>query len=97
MRTFVFYLVAFLLLCAYIFSMQYIERGRQIESLETEKNALKGNISFMEKRLEKEHAETLAISERNKELEEAAKMDKSTFDWNYDISHSNVILRLRKN
>ena len=90
------YLTAFLLLCAYIFAQNYIERGRQINTLESENNALKANVTFMEKKLEKEHADTLAISERNKELEEAVKQDKS-FDWNADISNSPVIKQLQAN
>lgn len=58
-------------------------------------NALANN-KFLEKRIEKEHAETLAVSKRNAELEQAAKLDKS-FDWNADISHSIVIKRLQAN
>ena len=67
----------------------------KITSLTTQNSALKGNIQLMEKRLEKEHADTLAISERNKELEKAAAKDKAYFDWNADISNSAVIKQLQ--
>ena len=97
MKTFAIYLAVFILVVAIIFGFKYVERGKKITSLETENNALKGNISFMEKRIEKEHADTLAIGERYKKLEEATKMDKSTFDWNFPIGDSPVILSLRKN
>lgn len=55
------------------------------------------NTDFLIEQRRKDYENTLAISERNRQLEEAAKMDKSSFDWNYDISHSPVILRLQSN
>jgi hypothetical protein len=97
MKTFTIYLAVFILVVAIIFGFKYVERGKKIASLTTENNALKGNISFMEKRIEKEHADTLAISQRNKELEEAVKQEKSSFDWNADISNSPVIKQLQAN
>lgn len=69
---------------------------RKITAIETENNALRGKIVFMEKKIEKDYQTTLAISERNKELEKAAKIDKK-FDWTADISHSPVIKRLQAN
>lgn len=93
------YFIIVAILCAVIGWYVFKDNRSQtkITALETENNALKGNISFMEKRIEKEHADTLALSQRYKELEDASKMDKSVFDWGYDISNTNVILRLRKN
>jgi len=67
----------------------------KITSLTTENSALKGNLDFMEKRFEKEHKDKLAISQRNKELEEAARQD--NFNWMADISNSAVIKRLQAN
>ncbi len=61
----------------------------------TENNALKGKIGFMEEKIEKEHQNILAISERNKELEKAAAKDKAYFDWNANISATAVIKRLQ--
>lgn len=97
MKTFKLYLSVFILVVLVIFGIKYVERGKKITSLTTENNALKGNISFMEKRFEKEHADTLAISERNKQLEKAVKQEKSSFDWNADISNSPVIKQLQAN
>lgn len=93
------YFIIIAILCAVIGWYVFKDNRNQtkITSLETENNALKGNISFMEKRFEKEHADTLAIGERYRQLEEATKMDKSTFDWNFPIGDSPVILSLRKN
>lgn len=54
------------------------------------------NNEFLINQRRKDYENTLAISEQNRQLEEAAKVDKSTFDWNYDISHTNVILQLQK-
>jgi len=53
------------------------------------------NNNILIKQRRKDYEDTLAISERNKELEESAKMDKSSFDWNYPIADSPVILRLQ--
>jgi len=54
------------------------------------------NIVFLIKQREKDYADTLQISERNRELEQAVAQDKA-FDWNADISHSPVIMRLQAN
>lgn len=67
----------------------------KITSLTTENSALKGNLDFMEKRLEKEHYDKIQISQRNKELEEAARQD--NFNWLADISNSAVIIKLKEN
>jgi len=72
----------------------YINKTK-ITALTTENSALRGNIQFMEKRLEKEHADTLAVSLRNKALEEEAAKDKAYFDWNYNIANTSVIKRLQ--
>lgn len=68
----------------------------KLTAIKTENNALKGNIAFMEEKIEKEYQKTLQISERNKKLEKEASQDK-VFDWNADISHSLVIKRLQEN
>lgn len=51
---------------------------------------------MVQKRRE-DNEKAIQVAERNRELEAEAEKDKSYFDWNYDISHTNVILRLRKN
>lgn len=58
-------------------------------ALETEKNGL-----TME--LKRRNENVLALSERNKELEQAVGIDKTGFDWSYNISDSSVIEQLRK-
>lgn len=60
------------------------------------KNANANNIYLIKQR-KKDYGKTIQIAERNRELEAEAKNDKSSFDWNYDISNSPVILRLREN
>ena len=54
------------------------------------------NADFLIQKRREDNEKTLAISERNRQLEEAAEMDKSVFDWNYDISHTSVVLQLQK-
>ena len=55
------------------------------------------NISVLIKQREKDYADTLQISERNRELEEEATKEKTYFDWNADISNSGVVRRLQAN
>lgn len=65
------------------------------ERLATNYEALMGNKMFLEKELDERNKEKILLSERNRELEEEAKNDKSGFDWNFDISKSSVIKRLQ--
>ncbi len=58
-------------------------------ALETEKNGL-----TME--LKRRNENVLALSERNKELEQAVAIDKTGFDWSYNIADNPVIGRLRE-
>lgn len=60
-------------------------------------NNVLANNNFLIKQRREDNEKTIQIAERNRELEEETKKDKSTFDWNYDISHSPVILRLQAN
>lgn len=55
------------------------------------------NTDFLINKRREDNEKALEISEHVRQLEEAAKMDKSSFDWSYDISHSPVILRLQSN
>lgn len=65
------------------------------ERLATNYEALMGNKMFLEKELDERNKEKILLSERNAELEKAAKEDKTTFDWNYNIANSPVIKRLQ--
>ena len=58
-------------------------------ALETEKNGL-----TLE--LKRRNENVVALSERNKELEQAVAIDKTGFDWSYNIANNPVIGRLRE-
>ena len=92
------YLAACLLLVVYILSTLYIERGNKITVLETQKNALNGNINYLEAEIEKRNEKALAADIRMRELEEAAEAekDKGGFDWDSPLPADTVTLRLRE-
>lgn len=98
MTKFLSYLAAFLLLVVYILSTLYIERGNKITVLETQKNALNGNINYLEAEIEKRNEKALDTYKRVQTLERAAEKakDKGGFDWNYNIAGDLVILELKK-
>lgn len=73
MRTFLIYLGGFLLLCAYIFSMQYIERGKKISLLEGEKNELSNRIKSMENEIENYNQKQLEASGTIEQVREVIK------------------------
>lgn len=91
------YLAAFLLLVVYILSTLYIERGNKITVLETQKNALNGNINYLEAEIEKRNEKALAADIRLQTLEKAAaaEKDKGGFDWDSPLPCDSVTLRLR--
>lgn len=91
------YLAAFLLLVVYILSTLYIERGNKITVLETQKNALNGNINYLEAEIEKRNEKALAADKRLREIEAAAEAEKNKggFDWNSPLPVDSVTLRLR--
>lgn len=92
------YLAAFLLLVVYILSTLYIERGNKITVLETQKNALNGNINYLEAEIEKRNEKALRADKRLCEIEEAAEAekDKGGFDWDSPLPADTVTLRLRQ-
>lgn len=73
MRTLLVYLSAFLLLCAYIFTQNYIERGRQINTLEGEKNELISQLKSKEKEIENYNQKQLEASNTIQEVREVVK------------------------
>ena len=91
------YLAAFLLLVVYILSTLYIERGNKITVLETQKNALNGNINYLEAEIEKRNEKALAADIRMRELEEAAEAekDKGGFDWDSPLPNDSISKLLR--
>ena len=68
----------------------------RINSLQKENNTLRTEKNGLTMELKRRNENVLALSERNKELEQAAAIDKTGFDWSYNISNSTVIERLRK-
>lgn len=91
------YLAAFLLLVVYILSTLYIERGNKITVLETQKNALNGNINYLEAEIAKRDEKALRADKRLCEIEAAAEAEKNKggFDWNSPLPVDSVTLRLR--
>lgn len=73
MRTFLIYLAVFLLLCAYIFSLQYIERGKKIKLLETEKTELSAQLKSMENEIENYNKKQLQASGTIEKVREVIK------------------------
>jgi len=73
MKTFMLYFVAFLLLCAYIFAQNYIERGRQINTLESEKNELISQLKSKEKEIENYNQKQLEAGNTIQEVREVVK------------------------
>lgn len=53
------------------------------------------NNELLVKRIRGIYAEKIKLQQQNAELEQAAKEDKSYFDWNADIEHTAVIRQLR--
>lgn len=92
------YLAAFLLLVVYILSTLYIERGNKITVLETQKNALNGNINYLEAEIEKRNEKALAADIRLQTLEKAAAAEKNKggFDWNSPLPDDKIANLLKK-
>ena len=92
------YLAAFLLLVVYILSTLYIERGNKITVLETQKNALNGNINYLEAEIEKRNEKALRADIRMREIEAAAERakNKGCFDWDSNIVADPVIIKLKE-
>lgn len=74
--------------------LTYYYHERAESYCEKWKNSEANNV-FLIKQRKKDYEDTLAISERNKELEKAATKDKAYFDWNADISNTAVIKQLQ--
>ncbi|MBO7735313.1 MAG: hypothetical protein J6S67_22295 [Methanobrevibacter sp.] len=58
-------------------------------------NNAQANAEFLIKQRERDNEKTLAISERNRELEQAAKLDKS-FDWHTHLPSGAILDRLHQ-
>ena len=93
MKTFMLYLVGFLLLVAYIFSERYIERGRQINTLESEKTELKSQLKSMEAEIENYNEKQLQASSTIEKVREVVKRVKEPCDC-YNTALPSDIKRL---
>lgn len=93
MRTFLMYLGAFLLLCLYIFSIQYIERGKKITLLEGEKSELTNQLKSMEKEIEQYNQKQLEASNTIEKVREVVKRVKEPCDC-YNTALPSDIKRL---
>ena len=82
-------LCVFLAVCAGLALWRVDVLTKQNTTLEIEKNSLTMEI-------ERRNKDVLALSNRKKELEQAAANDEVNFDWYYRIDDSTVIDKLRK-
>lgn len=82
-------LAIFLGLVAYFYKTQAEEQERL-------KKVYMGNNELLLGRIKKVYDDKVATDLRIKELEEEAIKDKSVFDWNIDISNTNVIKGLKR-
>jgi Tfp pilus assembly protein PilO len=73
MKTFMLYFVAFILLVGYIFSEKYIERGKQINTLEGEKNELISQLKSKEKDIENYNQKQLEANNMIEKVREVVK------------------------
>ena len=91
------YAVGVLLLALYIAISLYIGRGREIEALKGERNALMGKTSYLEAEIEKRNEKALYADKRLQEIEAAAaaEKDKGGFDWDSPLPDDSVTMRLR--
>ncbi len=88
--------MAIFLGCSVVFGfLAYYYHARATSYCEMWKKS-QANNDFLIKQRKKDYEDTMAISERNKELEKAAAKDKA-FDWGFYIGDSPVIKRLQAN
>lgn len=91
------YIALIFLGCSVVFgALAYYYHARAESYCEMWKKS-KANNDFLVNQRRKDYEDTLAISKRNKELEEEAIKDKSYFDWNARIDNTAVIKRLQAN
>lgn len=91
------YLIVILLACSVVLGiMAYYYHDRANSYCELWKNS-EANNTYLIKQREKDHADTLAVSIKNRELEEAAKLSSEPC-WNRVIpANDTVLVRLQAN
>jgi chromosome segregation ATPase len=97
MKKFIAYLAVFLCVVAYIFSMQYIERGKKIKLLETEKIELNSKLNSMEKEIENYNQKQLEASSTIEKVREVIKHVKEPCDCYHTALPADVARILHDN
>lgn len=97
MRTFLIYLAVFLCVVAYIFSLQYVERGKKIKLLETEKTELNSKLNSMEKEIENYNQKQLEASNTIEKVREVIKHVKEPCDCYHTSLPADVARLLHDN
>lgn len=69
---------------------------KELNTLEAEKKAISADVERLAGELKKRNDEIKELFQQKSQLETAAKKDFSVFDWNADISGTNVIKRLHE-
>ena len=69
---------------------------RRADDMEKQKDLYKQNNQLLLTKIKKVYDDKVATDLRIKELEQEAIKDKGVFDWNIDISNTNVIKGLKK-
>lgn len=97
MQKFLFFLTIFLIVAVYLLFNAYTEAVEKNTRLETKKNALEGNIVYLEKSIEKRNKKILETTEQAKRLEQLAKKEKAKggFDWNTLLPNDTIMHELR--
>ena len=84
------------ILLAIFFGLVAYFYKNQAEEQERLKKVYMGNNELLLGRIRKIYDDKVGTDLRIKELEEEAIKDKSVFDWNIDISNTNVIKGLKR-
>lgn len=84
------------ILLAIFFGLVAYFYKNQAEEQERLKKVYMGNNELLLGRIRKVYDDKVATDLRIKELEQEAIKDKGVFDWNIDISNTNVIKGLKK-
>lgn len=71
-------------------------QSKKIEALQSAKNTLQANNQILIDKIKRAYNDKLELSRKTKELEALAERDVS-FDWNADISDTDVVVWLRQN
>ena len=69
---------------------------RRADDVEKQKDLYKQNNQILLTKIKKVYDDKVATDLRIKELEQEALKDKGVFDWNIDISNTNVIKGLKR-